>query len=320
MSSKKNQIVLASVILLGIAAFSCFSLGFASWTYPTLQETETSMTNGTAVAGNWSYAATVKDVVITPSSTTDPNYGNGGYYTSNGKLISDTAYTMTFSVDSSSGTATLTSLTNYNNSAYSVVLPSSITDSDGNVYPVTDLEGDGVGNIFRGQTSSTNYGASVHQITLPSTLTKIGDGVFKDCVSLSSITFPSSLTTLGVSSFNGSQLTSVSLVGTKVTEIPTYCFANCSTCQTVTLLGSAVTAIDDYAFYNCNMGTVSLPASLQSIGKYALYGGWWAYSGATYGAAASAFASVSLGAHWAKTTTVTIKGSDNNTYSATVSA
>jgi hypothetical protein len=320
MNNKKKRIVLGSVILMGIAVFSCFSFGFATWTYPTLQETETSVANGNAIAGNWSYAPTKKDVVIIPSSTTDPNYGNGGYYDSNGKLISDTNYTMTFSVDSSSGKATLTSLTNYNNSAYSVVLPSSIRDSEGNVYPVTDLEGDGVGNIFRGQTSSTNYGASVHQIVLPSTLTKIGDDVFKDCVSLSSITFPSSLTTLGVSSFNGSQIASVSLVGTKVTEIPAYCFANCSTCHTVTLLGSSVTTIDDYAFFNCNMGSVSLPATLQSIGKYALNGGWWAYSGATYGAKANAFANVSLGTSWAKTTTVTITGSDNKTYSAKVSA
>jgi hypothetical protein len=318
MKEKRSLILISSLAILTVALFSFASVGFATWNYVGAVADESA--TGNAAAVSWSFPTATKDVTVVPGSSKDPNYGDCGYYDDKGKLISNPNFTMSFTVDTSTGNATLTTLTNFNNSAYSVVLPSSITDSDGNTYPVTDLEGDGVGNIFRGQSSSTNYAASVHQITLPDTLTTIGADVFKNCVSLSSISFPSSLTTLGVSAFQGSQISSVNLVGTKVTEIPSYCFADCSTCQTVTLLGSLVQKIDDYAFYNCNMGTLSLPSTLQSIGTYGLYGGWWNYSGATYSAAASNFASVTLGAAWTKGTSVTITGSDNKAYSASVTA
>jgi hypothetical protein len=307
----------SSVVLALLAAVFLVGNGGAVWVYAQA-DAASSASLGAVATSLWSYAATSGTITVVPGDTSDTNYtSTSGYYDAQGKLISEGTYTMSFTVDATSGTASLTTLTNYNNSAYSVVIPSSVKDAAGNVYPVTSLTGDGVGNIFRGQNSSTNYGDSVHTITLPSTLTTIGDYVFKNCVSLTSISFPASLTTLGVGSFQNCQIASLSLTGTQVTEIPSYCFADCSTCQTVNLYDSLVQKIDDYAFYNCNMGTVSLPGTLVSIGKYGLYGGWWQWNGLTYNAPAASFASITLGAKWAKAT-ITVTGNDSNTYSASV--
>jgi len=115
---------------------------------------------------------------------------------------------------------------------------------------------------------------SLASVSFP-TATTIGDRAFKNCISLNSVSFPA-VTTMNSEPWNGggafdecTNLTSVSLP--VVTTIGDFAFNHC-----VSLIGvsfPAATTIGDEAFNNCSsLSTITLPASLSSIGGGAFWG------------------------------------------------
>jgi uncharacterized repeat protein (TIGR02543 family) len=116
--------------------------------------------------------------------------------------------------------------------------------------------------------------------TLPSfnfgsELTTIGEGAFSGCKalyrnnsSMAGIVLPSSLTSLGESCFSGCwKILSISF-SSGLTAIPKNAFLNCSLLVSVDFTGAtSLLTIGDSAFQNCAIETLTLPASLTSIGE-----------------------------------------------------
>lgn len=105
--------------------------------------------------------------------------------------------------------------------------------------------------------------SNLQSILLPPTLTSIGYRAFAYCSALKFSSFlpplPVSLTDLGKAAFVGcSSLTKVDLSAlTLVTQIPDYCFLDCSNLSSV-ILPPSVTAIGEAAFSQTALGTLDL--------------------------------------------------------------
>ena len=153
--------------------------------------------------------------------------------------------------------------------------------------------------------SSIGYGAfhkcnMLKEIDLPPSVTTIGDYAFADCSGLDSFIIPDNVSAIGNYSFlSCSGITSVA-IPESVTSIGNCAFQNCSKltavnfnaincatmgssaspvfsgCTTTTTLtiGDKVTRIPDYAFsgYSSITGSLSLPASVKTIGVSSFYG------------------------------------------------
>ena len=107
--------------------------------------------------------------------------------------------------------------------------------------------------------------SSIKNITFPSTITSIGEYAFWKCTGLTSLSIPSGVTHWGINVFRDC---------TGLTEV--ICFSNpgnnaflkCTNLSKLTL-GDGVTNVGDFAFQNCGLEDVSLPNTLNNIGKYA---------------------------------------------------
>jgi hypothetical protein len=126
-------------------------------------------------------------------------------------------------------------------------------------------------------------------INIPNGVTSIGNGAFYDCSSLRTVNIPSGVTSIGDSAFNESGLTSV-IIPNSVTKIGIRAFKY-SSLTSITVSGSVkdiehatfaysylisvklcegVKTVYTSAFQSCgNLEEVSLPASLDSVGRIA---------------------------------------------------
>ncbi|MBO5336187.1 MAG: leucine-rich repeat protein [Lachnospiraceae bacterium] len=99
----------------------------------------------------------------------------------------------------------------------------------------------------------TKYNGSKYIVEIPDTVTAIGDGAFKNNMSIHSVNIPDSVTSIGMEAFEGC----TSLVDVAIPD--------------------HVTDIGQFAFYGCkNVTNITLPKSLQTIGR-----GAFAYCGIT---------------------------------------
>lgn len=178
--------------------------------------------------------------------------------------VDDIYYTIT-------GTATVSVSNSGSTNSYSgdVVIPSTVTDDDGNTYFVTALDD----SAFRSSTSLTS-------VTIPNGIITIGEWCFTSCSKLTSVTLPNSVTTVGIRCFQAcTGLTSLTL-SESLTEIPNYFCVGCTALEAIEIPAS-VTSIGDRAFSYLNAGssgssckalttlTFADDSQLESIGTYA---------------------------------------------------
>lgn len=155
--------------------------------------------------------------------------------------------------------------------------------------------------VFNCSLDALDYGVfygckSLATITLPSEITRIGDYVFQGCTSLKSIKIPEAVTSLGFMAFAESGLESISIsrnvteIGselfkdctqlksvtfspeTKITELPAYIFAGCSSLASFDI-PAKTTRIDDSAFAGCSALTaIAIPSTMGIIEASAFSG------------------------------------------------
>ena len=113
---------------------------------------------------------------------------------------------------------------------------------------------------------------NISEISIPSSVAAIGEGAFKNCISLQAITFPDSVTALPKDLLSGcTALTKVTLPK-DLSAIPAGFFSGCTSLKTVTLPKN-ITAIPEKLFSNCAaLTTVTIPAGVVSIGNNAFSG------------------------------------------------
>lgn len=153
----------------------------------------------------------------------------------------------------------------------------------------------------RSLTSSTTYpanelpkmslaGCTATTIELPSTITVIGEGALAG-TAITKITIPTSVTTIEAGAFAGSALTSIDL--SRAITLGTGAFRNCKSLQTASLEG--VTEVPDYCFDDCTaLRTVKMSHFTRTIGNYA-FNGCTSLTEATI--ASNGWALVSIGSH-----------------------
>ena len=101
---------------------------------------------------------------------------------------------------------------------------------------------------------------------------KIGKYAFMGCTQLNQDFTFHSLKDLSYGAFEGSGVTSVSLVNcTEITVIPQDTFKNCQNLYSVSL-PSNVVMIDDWAFFNAHIGNIDGLEKVQTIGSWAFAG------------------------------------------------
>ncbi|MDO5560114.1 MAG: leucine-rich repeat domain-containing protein [Oscillospiraceae bacterium] len=99
-------------------------------------------------------------------------------------------------------------------------------------------------------------------------ISRIGEEAFCYTGEISAVLL-TNIQQLGVSCFANSKIKKVH-IGTQVSEVPAYCFSDCSQLSKVLFIGSAnkkMTAIGERAFAACPFSTIELPNSILTIGK-----------------------------------------------------
>ena len=140
---------------------------------------------------------------------------------------------------------------------------SPVLETDAKNFEFTE---DSTGNIV-----ITKYIGKDTNVVIPKKIngknvTKIGDGAFKDCISLTSITIPDGVTKIGDYAFNFCfSLTSITIPD-GVTKIGDYAFCGCNSLTSITI-PDGVTQIGNYAFYDCNsLASITIPNGVTKIG------------------------------------------------------
>lgn len=107
-------------------------------------------------------------------------------------------------------------------------------------------------------------GAGVCSVNLPEGLTAIGNRAFYN-VQLEELNLPESVTSIDSYAFYGNYNLKSVKIPSKITEIPVYCFQNCSQLAKVEL-PDGIIDIKDYAFSGCNsLESVNFPSTLRYI-------------------------------------------------------
>ena len=108
-------------------------------------------------------------------------------------------------------------------------------------------------------------------VTISDSLTRIDNGTFRDCISLTSITIPDSVTYIGNGAFWGTGLTSIT-ISDNVTTIGGAAFRECADLASV-IIGNGVEVISGNVFAECtDLATVTIGNSVTSIEQYAFQG------------------------------------------------
>ena len=111
----------------------------------------------------------------------------------------------------------------------------------------------------------------IETVTMTTGVTSIGMWAFNRCTNLKNVSIGANVTSIGVGAFNRcTNLTSIA-IGASVISIGGDAFNYCPNLKTVTF-GSALETIDYAAFAGSAIETITLPASLTSMG-------YWVFSG-----------------------------------------
>ena len=137
-------------------------------------------------------------------------------------------------------------------------------------------------------------GEEVRDLVIPSNVNAICDGLFRDCIELTSVKMEEGLTKIGGSAFSGCKNIKTVEIPNSVTEIGASAFLDCTAITTINI-GSRVTSIGESAFGGCsglvafaipngvkliNPGTfsgctsllsVTIPEGVETIGESAFY-------------------------------------------------
>ena len=158
------------------------------------------------------------------------------------------------------------------------VIPSEVTDEDGNTYTVT-----AVGDYAFGSPLPWQACHYITSASLPKTITSIGVSAFENCQLMKTIEVPEAVETLGEAAFAGCEaLTSVTFGSrSALTAIPARAFKG-DINLVAAMIPSRVTTIGDEAYRGCyyydrstrtatGLRTVQFPSALVSIGEMAFY-------------------------------------------------
>lgn len=112
--------------------------------------------------------------------------------------------------------------------------------------------------------------SSLASIDFSEALASIGSEAFRGCTSLARIKLPSSVTSIGESAFwSCGGLAEV--IFDCSTDIPEYCFLDCSSLASVKI-GDGATAIKEEAFRNCrSLYSIEIGENCKTIGDYAFH-------------------------------------------------
>jgi len=142
-----------------------------------------------------------------------------------------------------------------------VVIPSSVTGSDGETYQVTGIS------------DFAFFGCSfLNSITIPEGINIIGNTVFYGCSGLTTLTIPESVTTIGEEAFLYCDNLSEITIPINVTSIGKDAFADCNNLTSVTVEWAEPIAIDEECFTNAANATLYVPAGTKAMYKAAT--GW----------------------------------------------
>lgn len=139
-------------------------------------------------------------------------------------------------------------LTKYNGSGGDVVIPSTVTKIDQNVF----------------FTNST-----INSVIIPDSVTEIGQYAFSRCSSLTSITIPGSVKNIGYSAFSNCDNLATVTIEEGITTISGGMFSNCKNLSTISLPKS-LKSIQEYAFENCGFANkFIIPNSVETVEHHA---------------------------------------------------
>ena len=190
--------------------------------------------------------------------------------------INNVTYTLTTSSSGNTASVTGNTLSTLTN----VIIPSSITDTDGISYSVTSIGSSAFNNssnlasvVIPDSVTIINNGtlqqaafyhcSQLTSVTIGANVTSIGSNAFRDCSKLTAVTIPDAVTSIGDSAFfQCSQLTSVT-IGNAVTSIGNNAFTNCNHLTSVTI-GTGLTTMGSGAF-QCYTDTLT---SMYFLGDY----------------------------------------------------
>lgn len=133
----------------------------------------------------------------------------------------------------------------YRSDLTSVVLPESVTSIKN--------------NAFSGCSALVS-------VEFPSQLREIANFVFASCTALVDVVIPDSVVTIGSGAFDSCTGLKRVVVGNGVTTIGTYAFYGSQALQSVEF-GDNLEQIDNSAFYNSGITSITLPASLKTLGN-----------------------------------------------------
>ena len=111
----------------------------------------------------------------------------------------------------------------------------------------------------------------IRSVAIPDGTTDIGAGTFMECRDLASVSIPSSIKTLKMNAFNGCSVLDSIVLPSSITTINTQAFSGCKILCYVSLPDN-LEVLADRAFYRCPLKRLSLPASLNSIGRECFLG------------------------------------------------
>lgn len=115
----------------------------------------------------------------------------------------------------------------------------------------------------------TMYNGTDAEVVIPNGVTEIGEGAFKDNKYIRSVTIPSGVTVIGEEAFDSSSIESVIIPNT-VTEIGKKAFCDTDNLHSVDI-PFGVTKIGESAFSVSGLESVTLPDSLVEIGEYGFH-------------------------------------------------
>lgn len=117
--------------------------------------------------------------------------------------------------------------------------------------------------------------SSLQFVTFHDGITEIGERAFAYCTNLrtegiSSMKLPEELVTLGDGAFQSSGVTSVDMLNTKVTVLPSDLFHDCTQLTSLNLPSNLI-EIKQWALYGTALYGIQLPASLKSLENYVFF-------------------------------------------------